>query len=104
MAEHFNGLTPAQLERLAYLNEELHEVGQIIGKIIRHGYASYDPTNPKQGGEYITTNREMLATELGDVMRAVSMLAKANDLDMSAIVLQEAKGPPSKYMHHQSNG
>lgn len=113
MSEHFNGLTPAELERLAYLNEELHEVGQIIGKILRHGYESYDPTDPNNkvvGVEgqgigrvlSVTTNRELLAREIGDVMRAIEMLRASGDVDGSCILAIVAKGPPSKYMHHQS--
>lgn len=43
MPEHFNGLTPAEAERLAMLSEECGEVIQIIGKILRHGYDSYHP-------------------------------------------------------------
>ena len=33
----FNGLTPAEAERLALLMEECGEVVQIIGKVLRHG-------------------------------------------------------------------
>lgn len=35
MADHFNGLTPAEAERLALLLEELGEAQQAIGKILR---------------------------------------------------------------------
>ncbi len=43
MQDHFNRLTPAEAERLAMLAEEAAEVIQIVGKILRHGYASYHP-------------------------------------------------------------
>jgi hypothetical protein len=38
----FNQLTDAEAERLALLAEECGEVVQVIGKILRHGYESYD--------------------------------------------------------------
>lgn len=34
----FNGLSPAEVERLALLAEECGEVIQTVGKILRHGY------------------------------------------------------------------
>lgn len=70
-----NGLSPAQLERLAWLNEEIHEVGQAIGKIIRHGYFSYDPSNPNHLG-----NRADLEREIEDVLKAISLLAQKGDI------------------------
>lgn len=112
MSEHFNKLTPAENERLAYLMEECGEVIQIIGKIMRHGYESYDPTDPNnrvvgEGGRgigktlQVTTNRELLARELGDVMRAMDMMASAKDYEWLTVASAREKGPPSKYMHHQ---
>lgn len=95
--EHFNKLTPAEHERLAYLAEEMCEAGQIIGKILRHGYESYDPTKPGTK----PTNRELLARELGDVQRAINMMLAAGDLIEAEILRIVAKGPPSQYMHHQ---
>lgn len=44
--QHFNGLTPAEAERLALLSEELGEAQQAIGKILRHGYDSSNPVDP----------------------------------------------------------
>lgn len=98
MLKQFNGLTPAQAERLFYLLEELGEVQQAIGKILRHGYMSYDPTKDEMPR---TTNRMMLERELGDVERAVHMLVDAGDVNPDHINAIAAKGPPSKYMHHQ---
>jgi NTP pyrophosphatase (non-canonical NTP hydrolase) len=114
MAEQFNGLTPAEAERLFYLLEELGEAQQAIGKILRHGYESRDPTkavpvtDDNRGGTVgwrntSPTNRQMLASELGDVMRGIEMLRKAGDVSRDIIADVAAKGPPSKYMHHQSN-
>jgi NTP pyrophosphatase (non-canonical NTP hydrolase) len=115
MSEQFNGLTPAEAERLFYLLEELGEAQQAIGKTLRHGYESRDPTKAVQvtdDSRYGTvgwlntspTNREMLASELGDVMRAIEMLRAAGDVDGAGILAVVAKGAPMKYMHHQSNG
>ncbi len=60
MAEqHFNGLHPAEAERLALLIEECGEVVQAASKVLRHGYKSYDPT--VRGGP---DNQEALAKEI----------------------------------------
>lgn len=110
--QHFNNLTPAEAERLAYLSEECAEVIQIIGKILRHGYESRDPTkavptfDDNRGGQTgyrntSPTNRATLERELGDVQRAVAMLCVSGDLNAARIGEIVAKGAPSKYMHHQ---
>ena len=109
---YFNELTPAQAERLFYLLEELGEAQQAIGKILRHGYESRDPTkatpvfddNGGQTGWRNTspTNRELLERELGDVGRAINLLVGAEDLVASRINDVIAKGAPLKYMHHQA--
>ena len=111
-SQQFNKLTPAEAERLFYLLEELGEAQQAIGKILRHGYESRDPTkavpvtDDNRGGTIgwrngSPTNREMLETELGDVQRAIYMLCEADDLKEARINAVVAKGPPLKYMHHQ---
>jgi len=91
----FNELTPEQLERLALLLEELGEAQHIIGKIIRHGYDSHHPDNPK------ITNRMMLEEEIGHVQNAVGMLTEGCDLDNKAIIIhKKAKSRSiSKYLH-----
>lgn len=76
MSEHFNALTPAEAERLAILSEELGEAQQAIGKILRHGFESYNPTVT-----YSVTNREALERELGDVEAAITMLSRNGDVD-----------------------
>ena len=112
MEKSFNGLTPAEAERLSYLLEELGEAQQAIGKILRHGYESRDPTKPvpvfndNRGGHTgyrntSPTNRQMLERELGDVRRAINMLTKAGDLSEFGIDAVIARGPPLRYMHHQ---
>ncbi len=89
---HFNGLSPAEAERLAYLLEELGEVQQVIGKILRHGYASSHP----DGGP---TNRELLAAELGDVIAAICLMKY--DIPYKVILSTRPGANLYKYLHHQ---
>lgn len=98
MAKFSNDLTDAQLERLAILSEELGEAQQAIGKIIRHGYHSW---NPEVVGK--TTNRDDLAKELGDVQYAIDRLIGHDDIDGHAFIkrMHEKPGKIAKYLHHQ---
>ena len=100
MAEHFNVLTPAEVERLALLLEELGEAQQAIGKILRHGYESCDPTRPY--GER-QTNRRDLEDEIGDVQAAVLMMTAAGDLNPSEIrhAIDRKARRVKRYLHHQ---
>jgi hypothetical protein len=98
MDEHFNDLTPAELERLAYLAEEMCEAGQMIGKILRHGYDSRDPTKASS-----PNNRVLLERELGDVLRAIRMMTDADDLTRHELDRMAARPTPTKYMHHQND-
>lgn len=91
-----NKLDDAQVEALAWLSEECGEVVRIIGKIIRHGYESYDPTKG-----YSPTNRHLLAEELGHVELAKTLLVKSgeltqNDIDNALVVKAEKV---NKYLH-----
>ena len=70
---HFNGLTPAQAERLAILSEECGEIIQVIGKIQRHGMESCHP----DGGP---TNRMLLEKELGHAYAALLLMTRAEDI------------------------
>jgi hypothetical protein len=94
---HFNQLTPAELERLSLLMEEMGEALQVIGKIQRHGYESSHPDNPA------VTNRELLQKELGHVRHAMIRLCDAGDLDKSAIhESADIKAfKVERYLHHQ---
>jgi hypothetical protein len=96
--DHFNRLTPAEAERLALLHEELGEAQQIIGKILRHGYESYHPDDPE------TTNRTLLAQELGHVWAATQMLIMPQDV--SGMLLEFSRGEKhekvKRWMHHQA--
>ena len=98
---HFNALTPAEAERLALLLEEMGEVQQIVGKILCHGYESFDPTKPAPPeGE---TNREMLSRELGDLVFSISLLFAGKDVNEGQVIdAARAKGlRVHKYLHHQ---
>ena len=98
--EHFNGLSPAEAERLALLAEELGEATQAIGKILRHGYESKNPY--QMSG---STNREALERECGDVYHAIWRLIGAGDIDgngMSQRADDKAKSVV-RYLHHQGH-
>ncbi|HQT96841.1 MAG TPA: hypothetical protein PK416_03045 [Thermodesulfobacteriota bacterium] len=89
-------LSPAELERLALLMEEMGESIQAIGKIMRHGYESRHP----DGGP---TNRELLEKEIGHVNVAVRMMVDSEDLWQTRIQGHEFKkvGSVGQYLHHQ---
>ncbi len=96
----FNGLSPAQVERLSILAEECGEVIQAVGKILRHGYESVDPTGQKKG-----TNRQQLEVEIGDILAARSLMAQCGDIDLFATNKAKAikldRLCSGKYTHHQ---
>jgi NTP pyrophosphatase (non-canonical NTP hydrolase) len=94
---HFNNLTPVQLERLALLSEELGEAQQAIGKILRHGYTSHHPDLPNR------SNLEDLEKELGHIMNAQKLMVDAGDISLSVINHYQGKKESEihKYLHHQ---
>ena len=94
-----NWLSPAQLERLAILQEEMCEAGQIIQKIVRHGYESYDPTIE---GDF-TTNRQLLEKELGHVLSALDRLDAADEVIFITMDVHAKNKAFSAqpYLHHQ---
>lgn len=96
MAIHFNGLTPAEAERLALLSEEAGEIVQAVGKILRHGYGSRHPN----GGP---TNRELLEKEIGDLKAAVTMMVIGGDVGEWPIIDHECSklDRVKQYLHHQ---
>lgn len=97
MEKHFNGLTPAEAERLALIMEEAGEVVQVIGKILRHGYESFSPFDQEQ-----TTNRALLEREIGDLEWAVNLAATFGDISHQAVARARcSKGEKvCKYLHH----
>jgi len=97
MTKFFNELTPAELERLALLSEELGEAQQAIGKILRHGYESYHPDRDEQ------TNRMDLQDELGDIVCAIRMMADGDDIHLANLEIRAKykRKKVRKYLHHQ---
>lgn len=97
MAMHFNGLLPAQAERLALLLEELGEAQQAIGKILRHGLDSHHPATG-------SINRSALEKELGDVRFAIDLLCAAGDVNRLNIMaaIEKKSGKVGQYLHHQT--
>lgn len=98
MLYNFNELTPAETERLGILSEEMAEVIQVIGKILRHGYESHNPLD-----ENSLSNRENLEKEIGDVELAIYMMAEAadvyrNNIDKARIKKGKKIG---MWLHHQ---
>ena len=104
MSDFTNNLSQAELERLAILAEEMGEAQQIIGKIIRHGYESYNPTliQNQMDGVPKLTNREMLEKELGDVSAAINLMNLGGDIDRDAIQGHSIAKMKSvnKWLHH----
>lgn len=98
MEENLNGLSPAQTERLAILAEECGEVVQIVGKILRHGYASYHPRDNER-----KTNRTLLETELGDLRHVIERMTNAGDVSLVKILncMDRKAWTIHKYLHHQ---
>lgn len=96
MSDHFNQLTPAEAERLAMLAEECGEVIQVVGKILRHGYASCHPAN------LTVTNKELLVKELQDVNAVLQEMGKFElinaNLNNNPRAIWEKK---LWYTHHQ---
>jgi NTP pyrophosphatase (non-canonical NTP hydrolase) len=95
--EHFNGLTPAEDERLAWLSEECGELIQAIGKIQRHGYESHNPNDPNHQG-----NRADLQMECGDVFAAIALLYRNNDIDYDGMMRRRSDklDTVNLYLHH----
>lgn len=91
-------LTRAEIERLAVLAEELGEAQQVVGKILRHGFFSYNPLISGSDQNY-----ELLERELGDIAVAIDMLVKAGNLRADAIRRRQAVKTQSirQWLHHQ---
>ena len=99
MYKSHNQLNPAEVERLSLLAEECGEVVQAVGKILRHGYESYNPKDPDQ-----RSNRELLEIELGDIRASVNLLVQSGDLDEDnlrrATTRKQIK--VRQFLHHQN--
>lgn len=96
MENHFNKLTPAQAERLAMLAEECGEVIQVIGKILRHGYDSHQPSNPGQ------SNKRLLNKEMIDVFAVWRQMEWQDGVSAGHLDdVHAAWMKKMKYSHHQ---
>jgi len=98
MSEHFNALSEAQAEALAFLIEELAEAQQAACKILRHGYRSSNPLIANS-----PTNRTELEKELGDVSEAMLLLDRNGDVSYNSIIewSKDKRESVKKWMHHQ---
>lgn len=78
------------------LAEELAEVQQIVGKILRHGRYSVYP----EGGP---TNKEYLESELGDVQAILRLMRCAGEVDTVKVQVacKDKLDRLQKYTHHQ---
>lgn len=95
-APQFNGLTPAEHERLAMLAEEAAEVVQIVGKILRHGYESKHPDNLNG-----PTNRQMLENEIADFYAIAGVMEDVKDVTVEGEAVRQAIKKKRRYTHHQ---
>jgi NTP pyrophosphatase (non-canonical NTP hydrolase) len=94
-----NGLGPAETERLALLGEECAEVGKAIGKILRHGYPSRNPTVPDSA-----SNREDLEREIGDLLWSIDLMAHCGDISMIRCRTDAGRhARKTRYLHHQND-
>lgn len=73
-------LTPAQIELLALLSEQLGGAVQAVGEVLRHGYDKSDPA--KHDG---VTSRSRLETALGNVRATMIMLCQSEGVSKEQI-------------------
>ena len=94
--KHFNGLTPAEAERLAILAEECGEIVQIVMKALRHGLDFHHP----ETGE---TNRLAVEREIGDLHAITMRMVAAGDINDAVIEdFSERKHRRiARWTHHQ---
>lgn len=95
-----NKLTAAEAERLAIMAEECAEIVVIVGKILRHGFESFDPTKP-ESERY--SNRDLLAHEVGDVKWIMNVMAVCGDFNAELAAARFHSGTLRKaqWLHHQ---
>jgi hypothetical protein len=91
-------LSPSEIERLSLLSEECAEVIQIVSKIIRHGYNSYNPNDSK-----FITNSNLLNNELGDIEAILYLMKIKGDpiIENNNEDLQKTLKRKFNYLHHQ---
>lgn len=97
--EHFNQLSPQQLERLAIIQAALSKCSHTVAKIIQHGYESHNPR-----GNPAHVNRLLLEREMGAVMFAFEYAIANRDVSSSAVItgahIEQAK--IVQCLHHGS--
>jgi len=98
--KHFNGLSPAQIERLGLLSEEMGEALQVIGKILRYGFENKNPDDKDH-----VSNRIDLAIELGHVKSAMDVIHNTGDIDYSLVEIyrNEKHEKLIKYLRYNEN-
>jgi NTP pyrophosphatase (non-canonical NTP hydrolase) len=69
---------------LAVLGEECGEAIQIVGKTLRFGYESYNPSDKDK-----ETNLDLLHKELGDVLAAIDFAVERGLLDREKLVTRQ---------------
>tara|TARA_R110002074_G_scaffold276044_2_gene447466 strand:+ start:177 stop:476 length:300 start_codon:yes stop_codon:yes gene_type:complete len=94
---HFNGLTPAESERLSMLAEEAAEIVQSVTKILRHGYESHHPETPTR------SNRNDLENEVCDFLAVLEMFHDAEDLQIDGVQIAQSIKAKRRYTHHQED-
>lgn len=96
---HFNGLTPAEAERLALLIEECGEAIQAASKVLRHGYESHNPLSASVS----PSNREALETEIGHIEHAIHRMTLAHDVSHLGVrgAMKEKADRIGRWLHHQ---
>ena len=89
-------LSKAEIERLAILSEECAEVQQIVGKILRHGFESFNPFDEQK-----VTNRKLLERELGDLSFAINFCHDNKDINLMNVMplVTEKKENIKQYLH-----
>lgn len=96
----FNRLSPAEAERLAMLAEEAAEVIQVVNKILRHGYDSYNPDRPELG-----TNRTQLTEEVREFFAVASAMGHEGDFSFRDEAYSDTSeriwNDKQRWTHHQ---
>jgi len=96
----YNGLSEAEEERAALFIEENGEGLQAIGKVIRHGYESFNPFDPDK-----ITNRTTLTKEVGDMLIAIELMLSAGDIDPYILMhhIRQKVNKMRPYIHCEEN-
>ncbi len=95
MTRYFADLKPHELEMLALASEECCEVGEAVGKALRHGLNECHP----DGGR---DNIDNVARELGQVAAVVEMMLQLGVLDRIEVEagIEEKWEKVGDYLHH----